>query len=352
MRVRRLVFTLLVAATVAAMIGLMAHALDADGLDWVDWGIVAGFAITLPWTAVGFWNAVIGLALTLGWRDPAAIAAPVAQLGTAPAPIDTRTALLVCIRNEDPSLLGRNLAEMLGALSALPEARQLHLFLLSDSDRPPVAAAEATVADSLAQRFGASVPVTYRRRERNTGFKAGNLRDFCDRWGSDFDFAVVLDADSVMSPATILRLIRVMQAEPRLGIVQNLVVGLPSTSPFARVFQFGMRLGMRSYTLGSAWWQGDCGPYWGHNAILRVAPFIEHCDLPALPGRGPLSGCVLSHDQVEAVLMRRAGYQVRVLPLEDGSWRRTRRRCWSSSGATCAGARATCSTGGSSGCRG
>ena len=123
-----------------------------------------------------------------------------------------------------------------------------------------------------------------------------------------------------MSPAAILRLIRVMQADPRLGIVQTLVTGLPSASPFARVFQFGMRLGMRSYTLGSAWWQGDCGPYWGHNAIIRLAPFIAHCGLPTLPGDGPLSGSVLSHDQVEAVLMRRAGYEVRVLPLEDGSW--------------------------------
>jgi len=92
------------------------------------------------------------------------------------------------------------------------------------------------------------------------------------------------------------------------------------TSPFARVFQFGMRLGMRSYTLGAASWQGDCGPYWGHNAILRVAPFTEHCHLPVLPGKPPLGGHVLSHDQLEAVLMRRAGYEVRVLPDEQGSW--------------------------------
>ena len=90
---------------------------------------------------------------------------------------------------------------------------------------------------------------------------------------------------------------------------------MPSTSAFARIFQFGMRLGMRSYTIGSAWWQGDCGPYWGHNAVLRLAPFIAHCELPVLPGRR--GGHVLSHDQIEAVLMRRAGYEVRVLPEEN-----------------------------------
>jgi membrane glycosyltransferase len=282
--------------------------------------MLVAFAVTLPWTAVGFWNATIGLALMLGARDPAAVAAPVALLGRDDAPIDTRTAILVCIRNEDPQRLERNTGELLAGLAALPEAARLAVFLLSDSDRPGIVEQEAAVAAALSQRFGASVPVTYRRRDSNPGFKAGNIRDFCERWGAGFDFAVVLDADSVMTPACILRLIRTMQAEPRLGIVQTLVVGLPSDSAFARVFQFGMRLGMRSYTLGSAWWQGDCGPYWGHNAILRLAPFVAHCALPPLPGRGPLSGAVLSHDQVEAVLMRRSGHEVRVLPVEDGSW--------------------------------
>lgn len=320
LRARRGVFAALVLATVLALLGLMAHALDAGGLDAIDLAMLVAFGLTLPWTAVGFWNAVIGLVLMLGAKDPAAVATPIARLGRDDAPIDTRTAVLVCIRNEDPRRLERNLSEMLAGLVATRAAPALQVFLLSDSDRPDIVSGEAAVAAALAQRFGAVLPVTYRRRERNPGYKAGNLRDFCERWGGAFDFAVVLDADSVMSPSAILRLIRVMQADPRLGIVQTLVTGLPSTSPFARVFQFGMRLGMRSYTLGSAWWQGDCGPYWGHNAIIRLAPFIAHCELPTLPGSGPLSGSVLSHDQVEAVLMRRAGHEVRVLPMEEGSW--------------------------------
>lgn len=320
LRRRRVAFALLVFATIAALLGLMTHALDADGLDAVDWAMLATFGVTLPWTAVGFWNAVIGLALMLACRDPAAVAAPVARLGRETTPIDTRTAILVCIRNEDPLLLERNLREMLGGLAATPHASRLHVFMLSDSNREDIVAAEGRIAASVAQQFAGQVALTYRRRERNPGFKAGNIRDFCERWGAGFDFAVVLDADSVMTPAATLRLIRVMQADPRLGIVQTLVVGLPNASPFARVFQFGMRLGMRSYTLGSAWWQGDCGPYWGHNAIIRLAPFIAECALPTLPGNGPLSGPILSHDQVEAALMRRAGYEVRVLPLEEGSW--------------------------------
>jgi membrane glycosyltransferase len=98
------------------------------------------------------------------------------------------------------------------------------------------------------------------------------------------------------------------------------VVGLPSTSAFARIFQFGMRLGMRSWTIGSAWWQGDCGPYWGHNAAVRLKPFIADCRLPEIERRGPLGGPILSHDHLEAVLMRRAGYEVRALPEEELGW--------------------------------
>ena len=129
-----------------------------------------------------------------------------------------------------------------------------------------------------------------------------------------------LDADSLMSGGTIVRLVRMMQACPRLGILQSLVVGAPASSAFARIFQFGMRHGMRAYTFGSAWWIGDCGPFWGHNALVRIAPFVEHCRLPVLPGGPPLGGHVLSHDQVEATLMRKAGYDVCVLPEENGSW--------------------------------
>src|SRR6185503_12995327 len=160
------------------------------------------------------------------------------------------------------------------------------------------------------------ISLTYRRREANTGFKAGNIRDFCDRWGDQHDHALVLDADSLMTAEAVLRLVRIMQANPQLGILQSLVIGMPSTSAFARIFQFGMRLGMRSYTIGSAWWQGDCGPYWGHNAVIRLKPFIAHCHIPARPD----GTHILSHDQIEAVLMRRAGYEVRVLPEEGASW--------------------------------
>ena len=317
---RRIAFAAVVTASSLALLSLMAVTLFPAGPDALGIAMLLVFALTLPWTTTGFWNAAAGYALMSFARDPEGAVAPHLRDAGNDGPIDSRTAMLVCVRNEDTARLSRNLAWMLEGLAATGEARWFHVYILSDSDRPAIAEAEARVAAALADRFGASLGVTYRRRERNTGYKAGNIRDFCERWGRLHRFAIVLDADSVMAPQALLRLVRVMQAHPRIGILQTLITGLPSASAFARVFQFGMRLGMRSYTLGAAAWQGDCGPYWGHNAILRLEPFIEHCVLPVLPGEPPLGGHVLSHDQLEAVLMRRAGYEVRVLPDEEGSW--------------------------------
>jgi len=317
---RRILFAALVIGSAALLLGLMAATLFVESPDALGIGILLLFALTLPWTTIGFWNAVIGFALMTLARDPAGRVAPHLHSIRGDEPITTSTALLICIRNEDPRRLSRNLGLMIEGLVATGASRCFHLYMLSDSNDAEISAGEEGIAAALQARFGASIDVTYRRREGGSGFKAGNIRDFCERWGARHPFAIVLDADSVMSPAAMLRLVRIMQARPQIGILQTLVTGLPSASPFARIFQFGMRLGMRSYTLGAAYWQGDCGPYWGHNAILRVAPFTEHCHLPVLPGKAPLGGHVLSHDQLEAVLMRRAGYEVRVLPEEGGSW--------------------------------
>ena len=214
----------------------------------------------------------------------------------------------------------RFLRATVASLDATGGGEPFDIFLLSDTRDDRLAARERALFAAWKQTDRRPGRLHYRRRAVNTGFKAGNLRDFCDRWGGDYACMIVLDADSIMSGAAMLRLAGLMQANPRLGILQTLIVGLPATSPFARIFQFGMRHGMRTYTAGSAWWQGDAGPYWGHNAIVRLAPFIEHCRLPPVPGRPPLGGDVLSHDQIEAVLMRRAGWGVRVLPIEGGSF--------------------------------
>ncbi len=317
---RRALFAALVSITIVALLGLMAYALSAGGFDLLDALILFCFAVTLPWTVIGFWNAVIGFFIMRLSRDAAQAVTPVAARIRGDEPITASTAVLMCIRNEPPARVIRNIEPMMADLVAASVADRFHVYVLSDTSHQDIAALEEAEFGALAERWRGRIRLTYRRREKNTGFKAGNIRDFCDRWGDRHDLAVVLDTDSLMPAAAILRLVRIMQVEPQLGILQSLVIGLPSTSAFARLFQFGMRLSMRSYTIGSAWWQGDCGPYWGHNAVIRLAPFIAHCRLPMLSAAGPFGGHVLSHDQVEATLMRRSGYEVRVLAEEDLGW--------------------------------
>lgn len=315
---RRALFAVLVVLTMAAVLWLAVVAVPPTSFGGLAFLLL--FTVTLPWSVIGFWNAVIGLLIMRLAKDPAVAVNPMAATIDGDEPIVTSCAILMCIRNESPDQVIRNLQPLMQGLVDAGVEHKFHVYILSDSSFPEVVAAEAAQFDGLIAKWQDRIPIVYRRRAENIGFKSGNIRDFCKRWGHDHHFAVVMDADSYMPAETVLRLVRIAQANPSLGILQTLVVGMPSTSVFARVFQFGMRLGMRSYTLGSAWWQGDCGPYWGHNAIIRLAPFIAHCEMPLLPGDGPLSGHILSHDQVEAALMRRAGYEVRVLPIDGVSF--------------------------------
>ena len=317
---RQALFFTLVAVMMAALMWLMAAALSVNGFSGFDIALLVMFAVTLPWSVIGFWNASIGFLIMRFARNPTAVVFPAAARIRGDEPITVATALVICIRNEVPERVIRNLKPMMSGLAAAGVGDKFHVYVLSDTNDAEIAADEAAKITAFGAAWDGLIRLTYRRREVNTGFKAGNIRDFCERWGHLYELAVTLDADSFMTAEAVLRLVRVMQANPRIGIIQGLVVGMPSTSAFARVFQFGMRLGMRSYTIGGAWWQGDCGPYWGHNAAVRLKPFIAHCHIPPLPYGGPLGGHVLSHDQVEAVLMRRAGYEVQVLPEEDLGW--------------------------------
>jgi membrane glycosyltransferase len=317
---RRLLFAVLFAATMAGSLALAAVALSPGGFGIIDIALLALFAITLPWTVAGFWNAVIGFLIMRVSANPIAAVMPVMSRIQGNEPLTASTAILLCIRNEPPERVIRNLEPMLAGVELSGYGKRFALYVLSDSSDASIVSGEEACFAALSARWGDRVPITYRRRVVNTGYKAGNIREFCERWGSKHEFAVTLDADSFMTADAILRLVRIMQTDPDLGILQGLIVGLPSTSAFARVFQFGMRLGMRSYTIGSAWWQGDCGPYWGHNAILRLEPFIAHCGLPTVSADGTDDTHILSHDQIEAVLMRAAGFHVRVLPQEDLGW--------------------------------
>ncbi|MGX1785932.1 glucans biosynthesis glucosyltransferase MdoH [Bosea sp. NPDC055332] len=320
LRARRWLVATLNLLTLAALLYGLAHVLSAGGWSLADIAIFIAFLFGAPWTVLGFWNAVIGLWLLHGTKDGLDQVAPFAAAGEADTPLALRTAVLMTLRNENPARAFARLRVVKESLNATGEGGWFDYFVLSDTNDPAVAAQEEALAAELSRDAGEDCTIVYRRRSDNAGYKAGNVREFCERWGDRYELMLPLDADSVMSGEAIVKLARMMQAYPKLGILQSLVVGMPSKSAFARIFQFGMRHGMRPYTMGSAWWIGECGPFWGHNAFVRIAPFRDHCHLPTVPGGPPLGGPIMSHDQVEATLMRRAGYEVRVLPVEAGSW--------------------------------
>ena len=310
---RRAGFLLLCLAVAVPLAGTLWRVLAPGG--WTGWevAIAALYLGTLPWTAICVGNALVGLLILLTKPDaPAYIVPQVA----APAGPPLRTAIAVCIRNEAMETVLPPLARLLDGLEAAGEGQQFTLWFLSDTRDPAHAAAE----DAAIARFAAGpppggIPVRHRRRAGNAGFKAGNVMDFLDHHAGDHELALMLDADSEMSAPAVLRLVHAMRADPRLALVQQLIAGRPASRAFPRLFQFGMRAGMRTWATGQGWWQLDDGPYWGHNAVLRIAPFREHARLAPLPD----GSAILSHDQVEAVRLHAAGWRVRCLPDESGS---------------------------------
>lgn len=317
---RRAFFSLLVLGSCTSAIAAFGWLIGRDGLDGLDWLMLVCFALTLPWTVIGFWNAVIGLLISHLSRDPVAYVTPVVRDGDRPLPLEGRTALLMAVHDENAEAVFRHLRATVESLDRAGSGGDFDVFVLSDTRDPAIAAEEERLLEAWRRVDARPERLTYRRRAENTDHKTGNIWDWLDAHGKSYAYFVTLDADSLMSGRLLTRLVRIMDRNPALGILQTLIVGLPSSSAFARIFQFGMRHGMRSYTTGSAWWMGDAGPYWGHNAIIRTDAFMRHCRLPHLPGKPPLGGLILSHDQVEACLMRRAGFEVRVIPEEGGSF--------------------------------
>jgi membrane glycosyltransferase len=307
---RRLVFFAVLLATSAGILALVVLCLAPGGWNLAKVLILMCFLVIAPWLGVCVGNALPGFLILMLARDPARFVLPVAaeidERELHEGTIVARTALLVTIRNEDIAALLPPMQHLLDGLA--PFGDRFTLCLLSDTQDAGLAAVEAAAVARDPRIF-------YRRRAENIGFKAGNVMEFLDSHGDGFELALMLDADSEMTAAAVLTLVRIMQADPAMGIVQHLTVGRPANAAFARLFQFGMRSGMRVWAVGQAWWQGADGPYWGHNAILRVAPFRAHARLKPLPN----GAAILSHDQVEAARLRHYGWKVCVWAAEEGS---------------------------------
>lgn len=303
---RRIALALMVLGISAGLVGLGWSVLAGNG--WTLWEalILVCLAANAPWLALTAATGTIGILLRL---------APPAGAPSPATTIRVRTVLTVCVRFEDMAVVLPPLTRLLQALRVAPDGGdRFVLAILSDTPDGAAAGLEEVAAARCAADFPAGA-VRYRRRTENTGYKAGNLMNFFDDGAAESEFALVLDADSVMSAAAVRRLVLQMQAESGLAILQPTIGCHGADTPFSRLFGFGQRHGTRIWATGQAWWQGPQGPYWGHNALIRIAPFRQHARLPLLPGGAD----ILSHDHVEAALLHQAGWAVRVLPDDSGS---------------------------------
>jgi membrane glycosyltransferase len=196
----------------------------------------------------------------------------------------------------------------------------VEFYILSDSTHPDNWVREEFAWVELCRQVGGFDRIFYRRRAKNVNRKSGNLADFCTTWGGRYTYMIVMDADSIMTGESILTLIRLMQKNPGAGLIQTAPRIANGESIFGRMQQFASRAHGPIFQAGLDWWQGSAGNYWGHNAIIRLEPFTQYCDLPDLPGKEPFGGKILSHDFVEAALMVKAGWQVWLAYDIDGTW--------------------------------
>ena len=139
---RRLLFSTLVVLSIVGMVWLAVLALSPGGLGTLDLVLIALFAVTLPWYVIGFWNATIGFLIMRLARDPVAAVTPAAARVRGDEPITASTAILMCIRNEPPERTVQYLAPLIEGLAADRNAGRFHLYVLSDTDAPSIAAAE------------------------------------------------------------------------------------------------------------------------------------------------------------------------------------------------------------------
>ncbi len=284
---------------------------NVGAITTLKWALLVLFVINFSWIALAFTNGVVGFFWLISRRRGSP---------DAPGNLAARTVVVMPIYNEEP-------ARVFGALQAIHEDVEatglgdaFDWFFLADTTNPDVWIAEERAFLAMRQRLPADARVYYRRRPKNTSRKAGNIADFVTRWGGSYEHMVVLDADSLMTGHAIVSLAAAMEADPDAGIIQSLPLIINRNTMFARVQQFAARIYGPVIASGLALWSGRDGNYWGHNAIIRTKAFADCCGLPDLRGRPPFGGHILSHDFVEAALMRRAGYTVYMLPTLGGSF--------------------------------
>ncbi len=301
----------------AAGLGAIGTFIMFDALKWRGFQPLEGvflvlFGFLFTWMAFAFVSYCTGLWVLAYERDDLGLysAGPLPELSR-------RTAILVPVCNEDPVAIGRRIDIMRQSLIATRRPEHFDVFVLSDTRDLEASAQERGVLQALPE---AGPTVHYRRRIENIDRKSGNVADWVRSHGAAYDHMVVLDADSLMSGDTLVRLAGAMERHAGVGLIQTIPRLIGQASLFARCEQFAARLYGPAAAAGMAWWSGAESNFWGHNAIIRTRAFAESAGLPHLKGRAPFGGLIMSHDFVEAALLRRAGWAVHMAPRLEGSY--------------------------------
>ena len=315
-RRRTIVFAATLALTAAASYE-MYQVLNVSRMTVLQVALLVVFTVNFVWIALPCVNGLIGFVALWRGHGVSGLTLPDLPLEAA---LTTRTALLMPIYNEAPQHVFARLQAIYESLEALGVLEHFDLFILSDTTDPELWLEEEVAFWELRQRTQGERRIFYRHRLHNTRRKAGNIADFCRRWGAQYAHMVVLDADSVMTGEALVQLVAAMETHAEAGLIQTLPLVVQRQTLFARAQQFAARLYGPVLATGLAYWHRGESNYWGHNAIIRTAAFIEHAGLPDLPGQPPFGGHIMSHDFVEAALIRRAGWKVYLAPDISGSY--------------------------------
>ena len=282
----------------------------------------AVFGLLFAWVSAGFWTGIFGLWDRLRGGDPIHIAHwdDFATLAATPL---AKTAVLIPIYHEEVVRVAAGIEAIYRSVEATGHIDAFEFFILSDSRDPEVWLREQEAWHRLCRRLGARGRLHYRRRGLNLNRKSGNVADFLRRWGKGFAHMIVLDADSLMDGQTIVTMVQTMERHPQVALLQTAPRVIDGQTFYARIQQFSNRMYGPLFLRGLARTQMGDATFWGHNAILRIAPFVQHCALPKVRGWGPLTGGILSHDFVEAALLGRAGHEIWIMPALDGSYEET-----------------------------
>ena len=307
-KARRIIFFGSVLLTNAVAVFWLADFFWTEGNHRAHVPLLIIFAILNGLLVLGSYHAFFG-AIEMSIRKRHAVSI-MRLAGEGTANLSSRYAVVMPVYNEDSGKFCARIEAIYRSIKATGHLGSFDFFLLSDTRDLDLWIIEETAWTNLCRRLDGFGKIYYRRRRTNDNRKAGNIGDFVRKWGGRYEGMLVLDADSLMDGRDIVRMARVMEAHPKLGILQTPPKLIRGTSVFTRLQQFSMSIYGPLFIRGLNYWQLSGGSYWGHNAMIRVQPFSEFCELPALPGREPFGGRILSHDFVEAALMVSQGWEV------------------------------------------